>query len=91
MGPVVPPVYLSVLLGVPAIFWAREYEHMVGWDHSHGVGMIFGPVLWMTDLGLVVAGLIWLVRGGDGTSSQRKASGAQSELDMRFARGEIDS
>ncbi|MEX5563056.1 hypothetical protein SM764_06505 [Pseudophaeobacter sp. 1A16562] len=40
--------------------------------------MIFGPVLWMIDLGLVVAGLIWLVREGDGTSSQRKASGAQS-------------
>jgi putative membrane protein len=53
--------------------------------------MIFGPVLWMIDLGLLVAGLIWLVRGGDGTSSQRKASGGQSELDMRFARGEIDS
>ena len=62
---------------------------MVGWDHSPGVGMIFGPVLWMTDLGLVAARLIWLVRAGDGTSSQRPATTAPSVFDTRLARRQI--
>ena len=36
---------------------------------------------------LIVAGIIWFVRKGDGPGQ----SGARAELDMRFARGEIDA
>lgn len=68
---------------------ADTYPHMGDWGYGYGVGMMFGPVLWLIVLGLVVAGVIWLVRRTDGVSGAGGASKAQAELDMRLARGEI--
>ena len=65
------------------------YGHMMGWGGS-GFGMVFGPVLWLIVLGLVVAGVIWLVRRLDDGAGPGRKTGARAELDMRFAKGEID-
>ena len=55
------------------------------------MGMMFGPILWIIVLGLVVAGIIWFVRSS-GVGDQRPGkSDALSELDLRFAKGEIDA
>lgn len=73
--------------------WADtgEYGHMMDWGYGYGVGMMFGPVLWLIVLGLVVAGVIWLVRRLDtGQRQDGGRSAAIAELDMRLARGEID-
>ncbi|WP_248606211.1 SHOCT domain-containing protein [Limimaricola hongkongensis] len=67
-----------------------DYDHMMGWG-SGGFGMIFGPVLWLIVLGLVVAGVIWLVRRLDEGAGPGRKSGALAELDLRLARGEIDT
>lgn len=83
---------LTVPALVPGVALADGYGHMTGWDGGYGVGMMFGPVLWLLILGLVVAGVIWFVRRmDDGSGGGPKASGARAELDMRFARGEIDA
>lgn len=80
---------LLTAIATPAIAHTQEFDHM-GWGYGHGVGMIFGPVLWLIVLGLVVAGVIWLFRRLDVPHGPQSRSNALSELDMRFARGEID-
>ena len=85
---------LALLVGViatPAMADPEEYGHMMGWGYGHGFGMIFAPILWLIVLGLVVAGVIWLVRRLDSQPAHRGISNAIAELDMRFARGEIDA
>lgn len=79
---------LSVaLISVPGAVLAdvEGYDHMAGW--GYGMGMMFGPVLWLIVLGLVVAGVVWFLRGS-GQAGTR--ADAKAELDMRLARGEID-
>ena len=76
-----------VLLAQPALADPEGYDHMM----NYGPGMMFGPVLWLIVLGLVVAGIVWFVRRMDGHAPVGKAPGALAELDMRFARGEIDA
>lgn len=83
--------FLVAMLAAPARSDPAEYGHMMGYGYGHGFGMIFGPVLWLIVLGLVVAGVIWLVRRLDSDPLHRGGSGALAELDMRFARGEIDA
>lgn len=62
------------------------YGHMMD---GYGIGMMFGPVLWLIVLGLVVAGVIWFIRQ---PGAAPKAGGdALTELDMRLARGDIDA
>lgn len=68
---------------------ADAYPHMGDWGYGYGMDMMFGPVLWLVVVGLVVAGVIWLVRHMDGVSTAGSASRVQAELDMRLARGEI--
>lgn len=75
----------------PALADPEDYGHMMGWGYGNGLGMIFGPVLWLLVLGLTVAGLIWFVRTLDHQSGHKSTSNAMAELDMRFARGEIDA
>lgn len=76
-----------VLMLLPGAAFAdiEGYDHMAGW--GYGMGMMFGPVLWLVVLGLVVAGVVWFLRGSGpaGTGPDAKA-----ELDLRLARGEID-
>lgn len=78
-------------LTTPAFADPEPYGHMMDWGYGYGYGMMFGPVLWLIVLGLVVAGVIWLVRRLDGQAPHRGASSALAELDMRLARGEIDA
>ena len=86
--------YLYILAGLagPSAAAAQSYGgHMSGWDGGYGVGMMFGPVLWLVVLGLVVAGVVWFVRQTSGGDAGQKGSSAKAELDLRFARGEIDA
>lgn len=80
---------VSALAGQPAFADPEGYDHMMGW--GYGFGMMFGPVLWLIVLGLVVAGVIWMVRRFDDRPAPQRTSGALAELDLRFARGEIDA
>lgn len=85
---------LALLLAVlarPAFADPDGYGHMMDWGYGYGIGMMFGPVLWLIVLGLVVAAVIWLVRRLDGQVPHGAPSSALAELDMRFARGEIDA
>ena len=79
------------LLAQPASADPEGYDHMMNWGYGYGPGMMFGPVLWLIVLGLIVAGVIWFVRRMDGQSPDGNASSALAELDMRFARGEVDA
>ena len=63
---------------------------MMDWGYGYGFGMMFGPILWLIVLGLIVAGVIWLVRRLDHGPQTGRQSDALSELDLRRARGEID-
>jgi len=82
---------LAVAFATPVMADPESYGRMMDWHDGHGLGLIFGPVLWLVVLGLVVAGVIWLVRRTDNGSPQQSKSNATAELDMRFARGEIDA
>lgn len=78
------------LLASPVAADPSDFGHMSG--YGYGVGMMFGPILWLIVLGLVVVGVVWFVRGIDGNRpSSGGRSDALAELDMRFARGEIDA
>lgn len=84
---------LSLVLGLfatPALADPEGYGHVMDWGYGYGIGMMFGPVLWLVVLGLVVAGVVWLIRRLDGDTSRKQASSAMAELDMRLARGEIE-
>lgn len=65
------------------------YGHMMN-GYGYGIGMMFGPVLWLVVLGLIVAGMIWFVRRMDGGTTN-DTNEALTELDLRLARGEIDA
>lgn len=78
------------LLATPVFAVPEGYGHMMDWGYGYGIGMMFGPVLWLVVLGLVVAGVIWLVRRLDRETSHKQVSSAVAELDMRLARGEIE-
>lgn len=73
----------------PAAADPNGYGHMSGW--GYGMGMMFGPILWIIVLGLMVAGVIWLVRRMDGPGQKKGTFDALGELDLRFAKGEIDA
>ena len=78
----------ALLTATPALAAAQGYNgSMMDYGYGYGVGMMFGPVLWLIVLGLIVAGIIWFVRKGDVPGQ----SSARAELDLRFARGEIDA
>lgn len=82
-------VSLGLLVGTPAAADSNGYDDMMNWNF--GMGMMFGPVLWLIVLGLVVAGVIWFVRGTHQGPPQQGKSHARAELDLRFAKGEIDA
>ncbi|WP_223877680.1 SHOCT domain-containing protein [Histidinibacterium aquaticum] len=84
-------ILVATLFATPALADPDVYAHMDGWSYGHGVGMMFGPVLWLIVLGLVVAGVIWFARQNDGTTPRGGKGSARNELDMRFAKGEIDA
>lgn len=83
--------FFTVFLGTPAVADPDGYRYMMDPGYGYGPNMMFGPVLWIVALGLVVAGVIWLVRRFDQSAQPDAKSNAFAELDMRFARGEIDA
>lgn len=84
-------VLITLLAATPALADPEYYGHMMGWEYGNGLGMIFGPVLWLLVLGLVVAAIIWFVRSLEHQSGRKNTSNALAELDLRLARGEIDA
>ena len=82
---------IVALAATPALADPEYYGHMMGWGYGNGLGMIFGPVLWLIVLGLTVAGVLWFARGLDNQSRPKTSSNAMAELDLRLARGEIDA
>ena len=71
-------------------------EHMMDWGSMGGfmwVGMLIWAVLGIALIVLAVVGLLWLVRqlGRDGRGRRRLADrSAIDELELRYARGEVD-
>ena len=54
---------------------------------------LFGGLLGVTLLALLVLAVIWLARqlsGGQREGDTRRTSGALEELELRYARGEVD-
>ena len=82
---------LCAILAGPGYADPEGYAHMMDWGSGYGPGMMFGPVLWLIVLGLVVAGLIWFVRDSNAAMPRTRGGNALGELDLRFARGEIDA
>ena len=76
------------IMGTPAMEDPEGYGHMMG--YGYGFGMMFGPVLWLIVLGLLVVGVIWLVRRWEMETPRKSSSNALIELDLRLARGEIE-
>ncbi len=70
--------------------------HPMDWDSMGGfmwVGMLIWAVLGIALIILAVVGLVWLVRqvGRDGRGRRRLADRtAIEELELRYARGEVD-
>lgn len=85
------PFLALPLVTAPALAQGQGYGGMMDPGYGYGIGMMFGPVLWIIVIGLVVAGVVWMARRLDGDATQRPRSGALAELDLRFARGEIDA
>lgn len=81
----------GILLASPALAGPEGYGHMMDWGYGYGPGMFFGPLLSLVTLGLIVLAAIWLFRRVEGGATDRRSTSALAELDMRFARGEIDA
>lgn len=82
---------LTAVFAQPAVAQRADgYGYMMD-GYGYGIGMMFGPVLWLIVIGLIVAGVIWMVRRADVGAPTAKATSALDELDMRLARGEIDA
>lgn len=68
---------------------------MTGWDMTHcwgGYGWL-AALLWIVLVALIVVGIVWLVRElGDARERERRPRrrSAVAELEVRYARGEVD-
>lgn len=82
---------MFTILGAPAFADPGDYGHMMDWGNGYGPGMMLGPLISLLTLGLIVAAVVWLVRRIDVGQGGKAPSNARGELDMRFARGEIDA
>lgn len=80
----------AALLAGPAFADANGFTHMTdyGYGYGYGTGMMFAPVLWLLILGLIVAGIVWMVQRPNTAPTN---SNAAAMLDMRLAKGEIDA
>lgn len=79
----------TLLIVSPASAQSPGYDHMMNW--GYGMGMMFGPVLWLVIIGLIVSGIILLIRRFDHGPAVKNPNDALSVLDMRFAKGEVDA
>jgi len=92
------PATVLIHTMAPAAALAQESDAM--W-HGHprmdwhgGVGMMFGPIIWLIVLGLIVVGVVWAIRNmgrWSGPSESTRKSEAMDILRSRYARGEIDT
>lgn len=71
-------------------------DHMIDWGAMGGfmwVGMLIWAILGIALIFLVIVGVVWLLRqlGRDGRGRRRIADRtAIEELELRYARGEVD-
>ena len=84
-------LYLPLVLVTPTAALAQGYGHMGEMGYGYGIGIMLAPVIWLLALGLVVAGVIWFVRQQSETGTRSGVSAARAELDLRFAKGDIDA
>lgn len=81
------------LITTPVLADPGDRWGMMHW--GYGMGMMFGPILWLIIIGLIVAGIVWMVRRSDNATDSQQVSSSQSKaldvLDMRLANGEIDA
>lgn len=63
-----------------------DWGHMDGWGTGSWVGMVILMVLFW---GLVIVGILWLVRSAAGTQPPSQRADAMAVLDHRLASGEI--
>jgi putative membrane protein len=61
---------------------------MWGWQEANWVTWLLMSVMMLAFWGGLIALVVWLMRGSSGPSDRR--SDAESILEERFARGEID-
>ena len=93
---IVGGIILGVVIILPLVFgaisgWQYGGWGMVGPGMMGGFGWVLGPIFMILFWGLVVWGVVALVRGLSGSRGQdaSKADSALEVLKMRYARGEI--
>ena len=84
-----------IAAGAPALAQGAGYSpydhpHMGGWGYD-GYGMVLGPILTLLFLGLLVIGIIALLRWMGVTTVQSQSNAALEALNLRFAKGELDA
>jgi putative membrane protein len=71
-------------------------DHLTDWGAMSGfmwVGMLIWAILRIAVIALVIVGILWLMReGGQDSSGRRRRQDriAIAELELRYARGEVD-
>lgn len=84
-------IFPALFIAAPALADPEPYpQHMMDWGYGWGHGLFIGPLFWLITLALIIAGVIWFARS-DFTGLGKNSSSALAELDLRFARGEIDA
>lgn len=61
-------------------------DYMMGGSLWHGIGAL----LWLIIVGLIIAGIVLLIRRLWDVGGRAQDGGARALLDARYARGEID-
>lgn len=69
-------------------------RNWMGWDGMYGYGMgwgWFGPILMIIFWGLVILGIVYLVKALAGRGASPKEETTLDILKKRYAKGEIDA
>jgi len=68
------------------------HEWWSDWGHPGWGGMWFGPLIWLFLFGLLIVGVVALLRrsGNLGDVPRSRSQTPREILDERFAKGEID-
>ncbi len=85
----------AALTAFPVSAWAQvsngSYSHGMGWGGGPWYGMFFGPIMMVAVLAVIVAVVIFILRGTGGAPSGQPAGKTPLHiLKERYAKGEID-